>query len=377
MKVAFYAPLKPPDSPVPSGDRLIGRMLWRAIEAGGHKVVLASRLRSFDRQGNADRQTRIARIGAWTARRVIQRLQSSAERPDIWLTYHLYHKAPDYLGPVVARELGIPYCVAEASSSARQADGAWASGHRATANALRVANLVVSLNPKDEPGIRPLIAAAARIVTLQPFIEGQPFQSARQAHDSHRATWAAKLGLDPSVPWLIAVAMLRSGDKATSYSVLGSALERLRDRPWQLLVVGDGPARNEIEKCYAPLGNRVRFAGQQSSEIVATLMGASDIFTWPAINEAIGMVFIEAAMAGLPMVGADRPGIVAIVQHARTGLLVPEHDSAAFADAVARLLGDANQRSAMGAAAAIHAASHNSVTVAGPLFCRQLEAMIR
>ena len=377
MKVAFYAPLKSPDSPVPSGDRLIGRMLWRAIEAGGHNVVLASRLRSLDRQGNADRQARIARIGAWTARRVIQHLQSSAQRPDIWLTYHLYHKAPDHLGPVVTRELGIPYCVAEASSSARQADGAWAEGHRATAHALSTANLVVSLNPKDEAGIRPFIAAATRVVTLQPFIEDQPFQSARQAHETHRAAWAARLALDPSVPWLIAVGMLRAGDKATSYSVLGSALEQLRHRPWQLLVVGDGPARNEIEKCYAPLGDRVRFVGQQSSETVAALMGASDIFAWPATNEAIGMVFIEAAMAGLPVVGADRPGIAAIVQHGRTGLLVRENDSAAFADAVARLLGDEKQRAAMGKTAAIHAASHNSVTVAGPLFCRQLEALVR
>ena len=106
-------------------------------------------------------------------------------------------------------------------------------------------------------------------------------------------------------------------------------------------------------------------------------MGASDIFAWPAINEAIGMVFIEAAMAGLPVVGADRPGIAAIVQHGRTGLLVRENDSTAFADAVARLLGDEKQRAAMGKAAAIHAASHNSVTVAGPLFCRQLEALVR
>ena len=377
MKVAFYAPLKSPDSPVPSGDRLIGRMLWQAIEAGGHRIVLASRLRSFDRQGNADRQARIAHIGAWTARRVIQHLQSSVERPDIWLTYHLYHKAPDHLGPAVTRELGIPYCVAEASSSAKQASGAWAAGHRATASALGAANLVVSLNPKDEPGIRPLIAAATRIVNLQPFIEGQAFQSARQAHDKHRAAWAVKLALDPKVPWLIAVGMLRAGDKAASYSMLGTALERLRDRPWQLLVVGDGPARNEIENRYAPLGDRVRFVGQQSSEIVAALMGASDIFAWPAINEAIGMVFIEAAMAGLPVVGADRPGIAAIVQHGRTGLLVPAKDSAAFADAIARLLGDENQRMAMGAAAAMRAASHNSVMVAGPLFCRQLEALVR
>jgi len=50
-----------------------------------------------------------------------------AEQPALWFTYHLYHKAPDHIGPVVARQLGIPYVLAEASYAAKQARGpsAW------------------------------------------------------------------------------------------------------------------------------------------------------------------------------------------------------------------------------------------------------------
>ena len=116
MKVAFYAPLKSPDHPTPSGDRLIGRMLLAALRAGGHDVTLVSRLRAFDGQGSARRQARIAAFGAWQAARLLRRFDRDVEKPDVWLTYHLYHKAPDWIGPVVARALAIPYCVAEASS---------------------------------------------------------------------------------------------------------------------------------------------------------------------------------------------------------------------------------------------------------------------
>lgn len=376
MKVAFYAPLKTPDSPVPSGDRLIGRMLWQAIEAGGHRVELVSRFRSFDKHGDADRQRRLAPIGAWTARRLLRKMRDAKNRPDLWLTYHLYHKAPDYIGPAVTSELGIPYCIAEASSSPRQADGRWKAGHAASAAALAAADLIINLNPKDEPGISGLVGRQTRMIKLQPFINGRVLQAARSNRETHRAALARTWGLDPAVSWLLAVGMMRPGDKAASYAVLADALDLLQDRSWQLILAGDGPARSELETRYATFGDRVRFVGEQSPEAVAALMAASDLLVWPAINEAIGMVFIEAAMAGLPVAGADRPGIAAIVEHGTTGLLVPEHDVSAFAAAVGVLLSDKQRRIAMGQAAAVRAGMQNDVSRAGPLLCRQLEALV-
>ena len=46
-----------------------------------------------------------------------------AAAPELWFTYHLYHKAPDWLGPRIAGALGIPYVVAEASFAPKQAGG--------------------------------------------------------------------------------------------------------------------------------------------------------------------------------------------------------------------------------------------------------------
>lgn len=375
MNIAFYAPLKPPDSPVPSGDRLIARMLIAALEAGGHHVRIVSKLRTFDRDGDAQRQARIAGIGKRMQARVLRRLRCDRARPDIWLTYHLYHKAPDWIGPAVAAELGIPYCVAEASLSPRQAGGAWAAGHRAVVDALSRARLVININPKDEAGVRMALSPRARAVTIAPFIDGAVLRAARHNRAQLRRQLSAKYRLDMNVPWLLAVGMLRPGDKQRSYGVLAAAAAMLLDRPWRLLIVGDGAARGEIEREFATSAGRSVFIGKRSEAEVADMMAACDLLTWPAVNEAIGMVFVEAAMAGLPAVGADRPGIAAIVEHGVTGLLVPEHDCQAFAAATARLLDDRPLRQALSEAAARHAAAHHDIATAGGLFCRQLEAV--
>ena len=61
MRVAFYAPLKPPGHRVPSGDRRLARLLLRAIAKSGNAVSVASRMRAFDGSGDTARQDRIRR----------------------------------------------------------------------------------------------------------------------------------------------------------------------------------------------------------------------------------------------------------------------------------------------------------------------------
>src|SRR5947209_1387876 len=137
MRVAFYAPLKPPDHPVPSGDRCIARVFLDALRRAGHKPFLASHLRSYDGAGDPERQARFAELGRQEAERLLgQWRQMPSTAPRLWFTYHLYYKAPDWLGPAVCKALGIPYAIAEASFAPKRADGPWASGHRAVAAAL-------------------------------------------------------------------------------------------------------------------------------------------------------------------------------------------------------------------------------------------------
>ena len=154
MRIAFYAPLKSPDHPVPSGDRQIARALLRALDDAHHDTLIASRLRSFDKHGDAHRQARLQRIGARMAARIVRRWRTTTPPPEVWLTYHVYHKAPDLIGPVVSRELGIPYVAVEASVTPRQREGPWARGHALAIDAIRRADTIICINPRDVNALR-------------------------------------------------------------------------------------------------------------------------------------------------------------------------------------------------------------------------------
>jgi glycosyltransferase involved in cell wall biosynthesis len=353
VKVAFYAPLKSPDHPLPSGDRAIARALRWALAAGGHEVVQASRLRSFDRSGNAQRQARIARIGARIAARLIARWRASP--PDAWLTYHLYHKAPDWLGPAVSCALDLPYVVAEASTGPQQRHGPWALGHAQALAGIRAADTVVFLNPADEPRVREARAGAPD-ARLAPFIDVAAFAGTETRAAAARAPHA------PSR--LVTVAMMRPGAKLASYRMLAAALRTLTDLPWQLVVVGDGPARNEVERLFDDLGGRVAFRGALAAPDVASELRRSDLFVWPAVDEAIGMALVEAQACGVPVVAGATPGVSAVVAHQRTGLLCAPGDADAFARAVRRLLADPAACSAMGQAAWRHARERHDIGAA-------------
>ena len=370
MRIAFYAPLKPPTHGVPSGDRRMARLLSRALTHAGHEVELASRLRSRDGVGDAGRQAHIEALGARLAARLVRRYEARAAgaRPALWFTYHLYHKAPDWLGPTVSRALAIPYVVAEASFAPKQAGGPWDLGHRASRAAIAEADLVLAFTAEDEAALRPLVPEG-RLARLTPFIDAQPFAAAAGARARHRRALAARYRLDPGRPWLLAVAMMREGDKLASYRALARALAMLDDADWTLLVVGDGPARGHVETAFAPFGpTRVRFAGAEDPDALAPFHAAADLLVWPAHREAYGMAILEAQAAGLPVVAGRTGGVGEIVCDGETGRLVDGADPAAFAAAVRDLLREPGLREAMGAAARARVrAAHNLATASDTL----------
>ncbi|WP_404426565.1 glycosyltransferase family 4 protein [Thalassospira australica] len=312
----------------------MARLLCDALSYAGHDIDIASRLRSRVGYGNVLRQSQIAELASKLTARLLRQYQNGTrKRPDIWFTYHLYYKAPDWIGPIIANALDIPYVVAEASYAPKRAKGPWAQSHAAVEYALRRADAVFSLNRADMKCLVPL-CGQDRLHYLPPF--------------THTENWhAADRGmLDPDLPvQLVTTAMMRPGDKLQSYELLAKALGKLNTRNiknWHLTVIGDGPARAEVENAFARnaiADDQLDFAGLCDTDRTRILLARSDMFVWPAINEAYGMALLEAQAAALPVLVGDCGGVSGIVENGETGWLVPVGDIDAFANRLAECLG--------------------------------------
>lgn len=367
MHIAFYAPLKAPNHGTPSGDRRVASLFVEALQHAGHQVELVSTFRSYDGRGDAARQAALREQGLEVARQLVAGWRGGpiAARPDLWFTYHVYYKAPDWLGPHASATLGVPYVIAEASYAPKRAGGAWSLGHEASREAVRQADLVVSPTRFDMACLETLVAGRERIVLLPPFLDPQPFRAARLARDAHRARLAGTHGLDAAVPWIVVAAMMRPGDKTASYRQLAEALARIADLRWQLVVAGDGTARGEVEAVLeAAAPGRSRLLGALSLKEIAAMYAAGDVCVWPAVNEAYGMAMLEAQAAGVPVVSCAERGVPDVVVDGRTGLLAPPGDMEALAQLARTLLLDPGRCAAMGSAAAEFAAGERSLGTA-------------
>jgi glycosyltransferase involved in cell wall biosynthesis len=372
--------MKAPHHPTQSGDRRIARLLLQALGAAGHDLDVASRFRSRDGGGRRQRQERIRDVGTRLAGRLLRRYRGARAdcRPEIWFTYHVYHKAPDWLGPPVAKALGIPYVIAEASFAPKQAAGAWSLGHRAAGEAIGAAGAsgaVFNLNPGDAACLKPLLNDPRRLVSLKPFVDVTEF-SLRTAASGIRERLAGRYRLPADDTWLIAVAMMRIGNKRDSYHLLAEALATLEAKHWRLIVVGDGAARAEVQERFAGFApGRVVFTGALSGDALRSLVAHCDVFVWPGVREPIGMAMLEAQAAGLPVVTGRNPGIADIVHDGRTGRLVPTGDVQAFAAAVASLIDAPEERAALGARARQRALEYHDIAGASATLDRVLSGL--
>jgi glycosyltransferase involved in cell wall biosynthesis len=116
-----------------------------------------------------------------------------------------------------------------------------------------------------------------------------------------------------------------------------------------LLVAGDGPFREEMERQLT--GYPATFLGFVPQEELADVYASSDLFVFPSATDTCGLVVLEAQAAGLPVIVSDCGGPGEHVKAGDTGLVVPCDDRAALAAAIRTMLGDEARRAAMGRAA--------------------------
>lgn len=360
LRIAFHAPLKSPDHPVPSGDRKMARQLVDGLRQAGHEIEVLSQMRAW-LPDPGDR-------AAW------QRLQEEAlaervriaaiwqARPaDLVFCYHPYYKSPDLIGLPLAKAHGLPYLTCEASLSPRRNTGLWAETQALAREAVAEAALNLCLSARDAEGLAQAVPGA-RLARLAPFIDALPFAAPPQPEPGH----------------IVTVAMMRPGDKLESFRHLAAALARLPpDCDWRLSVAGDGPAAAEVQALFADLPpDRLCWLGALPPDRVAALLARGMVYLWPGVGEAYGLAYLEAQAAGLPVIAFGTAGVPEVVSGDAGGALVAPGDDAGLAAEVALLLADPAEAARRGAAARARVIGRHSIEAAtGRLAGLVLEAL--
>lgn len=285
-RVAFYAPMKPPHHPVPSGDREIARNLMGLFSSSGTDVQLVSDLRIYDKHGSTEVQATLRQCAEAETERLIREMPEA----DLWVTYHNYYKAPDLIGPAVAGARGIPYAQIESTRAKKRLTGPWAGFAEAAHTAADAAAAIFYFTEQDRFALERDRCGNQIVAHLPPFLPLEDLPAASS--------------LDGP---MLTAGMMRAGDKLTSYRIIAETLSHLRGN-WRLDIAGDGPARPSAEALMAPFGGKVRFLGQLSRSELAEAYANASLFLWPGVNEAFGMVYLEAQAHGLPVAAQDRPG---------------------------------------------------------------------
>ena len=364
MKIAYYAPMKSPDHPRPSGDRLIARLLIKALEACGHQVELMSDLRTWEGKGDQQTQKDIRNQAANVTANLIEdiRRRETKDQPDLWFSYHPYHKSPDWIGPPVSAHFEIPYVIAEAIYAIDHKHSEWAVGLQQMIPTLDQAAAILCINPLDIPALERLSQSKDKLHALRPFLDICADDLSGLVAD--RIPLARQYDLNPRLPWIIAVAMMRDDAKLVSYQHLAKSMARLK-QPYQLLLIGDGQAREKVEALFSGgLASHTRFAGQLDQNDTLQAMLASDLLVWPAYKEAIGMAILEAQACGLPVIAGDSGAIPQIILQGQTGYLCSPDDHMTMATRIDQLLLDQQQRQQFSEAAALNFQQHHSLEAA-------------
>ena len=215
------------------------------------------------------------------------------------------------------------------------------------------ADLMLASTAAERDQLELLYAASPdRIEIVPPGVDHEIFHAVEpRRRDAERR--ALGLGDDPVMLFAGRIQPLKGADLAVQ------ALAELGDQSAMLLVVGgpSGPdGDGELDRLHElaaklHVTDRVRFVPPQAHADLARYYRAVDVCLVPSHSESFGLVALEAAACGTPVVAAGVGGLVSLVDDGVTGFLVDSRDPVDFAAPIARLLADPAAAHSMGIAA--------------------------
>ena len=238
---------------------------------------------------------------------------------------------------------------------------------RLAARSLRVPVVFTVHGWAFTPGVPPLQAAlyrqverlvgplASRIITVSEY-DRRLGLAARVAPEDRLVTVhngmpdvPPELRADPARSPARLVMVARYGAQKDHPTLL-RALADLRQHPWELDLIGDGPSMGQTEALATELGlaGRVRFLGQRTD--VDRILAAAQVSLLVTNWEGFPLSILEAMRAGLPVVASSVGGVAESVRDGESGYLIPRADVPHLRDRIERLLTDPALRARLGAA---------------------------
>jgi glycosyltransferase involved in cell wall biosynthesis len=239
-----------------------------------------------------------------------------------------------------------------ADSSADLGAAGWR--RRAKGWLLRRYDAILTMGDRSEAHLAGLGVPRARLIRL-PTMMDEAFWRARDARARLRAETRARLGIAPGAFVVLAAAKLSPRKR------IGDLIEASAGQELTLLIAGDGERREALEAEARRRGVDARFLGFVNLDALPALYAAADAFAHPAQREPYGMVAVEAAIVGLPLVFSDESGAVGPTSIARPGenaLVFPCGDVAALAAHLRRLREDEALRASLAAASLLLSREH-------------------
>ena len=278
---------------------------------------------------------------------VVRRVRNLAERQGAELVVW------DPALPVghAARRVGRPYAVVLHGSEVT-VPGRLPMARSILARVLRGASLVICAGNYPAAEAERAAGCTLPTVVVPPGVDTDRF---RPLDEAERASVRRELGLPVDAPLVVSVSRLvpRKGMD----TLIRSAARLERTEPDLVVAIaGSGRDRRRLEGLVASTGAPVRFLGRVPEELLPGLYGAGDVFAmlcrsrWGGLEqEGFGIVFLEAAAAGVPQVAGESGGAAEAVAHERTGLVMGRPDAVEqVARTLSDLLGDRERRTEMG-----------------------------
>ncbi|MEO6653592.1 MAG: glycosyltransferase [Ilumatobacteraceae bacterium] len=258
----------------------------------------------------------------------------------------------------IKHELDIPFVstfhtLARVKAEGGDPESAWRD--RAEAELINCADAICVSCAEEEAQFRRLYGdPQGQIEIVAPGVEHAFFAPG----DQNGARSA--LGLPTGVPVILFVGRLQP---LKGPDVAIRALHAL-GRPDALLLIVGGASGNagdvEVRRAHQlvdelDVRDQVRFVEPQPHHILSTYYRCADVVIVPSRSESFGLVALEAAACGIPVVASAVGGLLSLVDHGETGFLVPDRDPVLFAKAIEQILDEPLLAEAMSTASAARA----------------------